>query len=392
VRVLHVIPSMAARTGGPAAVVAESSAALREYGVESAIFATDMAEAASAQRHGRVRATDLPAAARRVHVRLHRAREPYRLAFAPSLLRSLLREAAGYDVIHIHSLFLFPQLAAFLAARRAGVPYVVSPRGALDPWLRRRRRVAKAVAGALWQAEMLRGASAIHVTSEEEGRLIEDVAPLVPRATIPNGIVWRDFQRVPEGDAFGSRSRGGGDGPVVLYLGRLSHKKGLDTLIRAFALVAREEPRARLVIAGPDDEGLRPRLDALAAAEGVGRGVTFAGMLAGDERLAALAAADVWALPSHSENFGLAVVEAMAAGRAVVVSPGVNIARELGEAGAAVVAEASPARFADAIRELIGDPGRRRNLGGRAREYARRYDWQQIAPQLAAMYEEVSAA
>ena len=390
-KVLHVIPNLAARTGGPPVAVVESSLALQRCGVESTVFATDMAEAASAPSHARVDAADLPRGADVLDLRLFPARAPYRLAFSPELWGALRREAKNYDVVHIHSLFLFPQFAAYRGARGGGVPYVVSPRGALDPYLRARSRPVKLIADALWQRDMLRGASALHVTSDEEARLTGDIAPGVPRDVIPNGIRWDDFQDLPSGQEFRDRRLGGHDGPVLMYLGRLSHKKGLDVLVRAYAAVRRDVPACRLAIVGPDDEGLQPALTALAAREGVAEGVTFTGMLRGRDKLAALAAADVWALPSHSENFGIAVAETLAAGRAAVIAPGVNIAPEIAAAGAAVVCDLDAEAFAAEIVALLGDGARREALGTAARAFARRYDWSAVGPQLTAMYGRVAA-
>lgn len=390
-RVLQVIPNLAARIGGPAVSVVESSLALAECGVETTIFATDLAETASAATHARVTAGDLPVGAESLDVRLYPARRPRRLVFSPELWRALHEEARAYDVVHIHSLFLFPQFAAYRAARKAKVPYVVSPRGALDPHLRQRNRAVKAINDVVWQRGMLEGAARLHVTSDEEARLLSDVAPGVARAVTPNGIRWRDFQDLPDGREFRSRSLQGHDGPVVMYLGRLSHKKGIDVLIRAFAIARREVPDARLAIVGPDDEGLTPSLASLARCEGVAGAVTFTGMLRGRGKLAALAAADVWALPSHSENFGVAVAEAQAAGRAVVVAPGVNIAPEIARAGAGVVSDLSAEAFARAIVSLLRDDEKRARLGAAGRAFARQYDWANVGPQLAAMYDDVAA-
>ncbi|TAK59730.1 MAG: glycosyltransferase [Dehalococcoidia bacterium] len=390
-RVLHVIPNLAARTGGPPVAVIESARALVRIGVESTIVATDMAEAASARSHGRASIVDLPEGADELDVRLLPARWPRRLAFSPELRRALADEAPRCDVVHIHSLFLFPQFAAWRAARRSGVPYVVSPRGALDPHLRRRSRAVKAIGDALWQRSMLEGASVLHATSDEEARLLADVAPAVPRAVVPNGIDCAAYEALPPASEFRERFLGGASGPVVMFLGRLSHKKGLDVLVRAFARVRRELPDAQLAIVGPDDEGLASSLRAIAGREGVADAATFTGMLRGRDKLSALAAADVWALPSHTENFGIAVAEALAARRAVVVSPGVNIAPEIAAAGAGVVAELDAEAFAGAIAGLVRDDARRVELGCAGREFARRYDWSAVAPQLAAMYEVAAA-
>ena len=168
-------------------------------------------------------------------------------------------------------------------------------------------------------------------------------------------------------------------------------KKGLDRLIRAFAIASRRFDGTRLVIAGPDDEGLRPQLEALARSEGVGERVVFPGMLHGPDRLAALAGADVWALASHTENFGIAVVEALAAGVPTLVSPAVNLAGEIERAGAGFVAEPEPEPFARALAYLLEDEGRRRSYSERGREFARRFDWDALAPRIVDMYERVAS-
>lgn len=385
-RVLHVVPSLAARTGGPATAVLESARALVTRGVEVSIFATDMAATASAGDRRRISIADLPETPRDLDIHLFPVAAPRRLAFSPGLARALAMEVHRYDVVHIHSLYLHPQFAAFRAAMRAGIPYIVSPRGSLDPYLRRRSRAAKSLASVLWQRRMLAGAAALHLTSDEEARLVADVAPGVARCIVPNGLHCAGFATLPQGSAFRARHGIADDERVVLYFGRLSHKKGLDTLIRAFATLRATAP-CRLVIAGPDDEHLTPRLAALATQLGVADGVTFAGMQSGEARLEALAAADVWALPSHTENFGNAVVEAMAAGLPVVISPAVNIAPEIAAAAAGVVAAIDPAAFAREIGLLLNDDARRRDLSGRGREFAWRYDWSAVTPHFIAMYE-----
>ena len=382
-KVLHVIPSLAARTGGPAVAAVEFARLASENGIESAILATEAAYPAGTRKGRAVEDGELVEGADEVFVRLFPVRRPYRLGRSPRLRQDLRRSVRGYDVVHIHSLYLDPQRAAAKEARRRGVPYIVSPHGALDPWLRRRGRVRKALAGLLWQRRMLQRAAALHFTTEDEARLAADVAPDVPRLVVPLGIDWKGFQELPPPMSFGG-------GPVVLSLGRIAAKKGLDLLIRAFAIASRRFERTRLVIAGPDDEGLRPGLEALAQREGVGEQVVFPGMLNGRDRLAALAAADVWALASHTENFGIAVMEALAAGVPTLISPAVNLAGEIERSGAGFVSETRPDEFARALTYLLEDEGRRRQYGQRGREFARRFDWHALAPRIVNMYEKVA--
>jgi glycosyltransferase involved in cell wall biosynthesis len=390
-KVLQVIPGLAARTGGPAISVVDSSLALRKCGVEVNVFTTDLGEASSAPGHSRARPSDLPRGADELDINLFPARWPYRLAFSPALRRALATRLATYDVVHIHSLFLFPQYAAYREATRQCIPYVVSPCGALDPYLRSRNRRIKAVNDTLWQRRMLDSASAIHYKTDDEARLASDLSLKSRSVVVPNGIRVSDFENLPPPDAFRTRHLSGHSGRLILFLGRLSHKKGLDILIRAFADVRKRVPDAMLVIAGPDDEGLTVRLKDMARLVRAESHVVFVGMLDHGQRMEALAAADVWALPSHTENFGNAALEAIAAGLPTIMSPAVNIAVDAQAAGAAVIAELTPQAFAEAIVRVLGDDRERAELSARGREFAERYDWARVAPRWAEMYSDVIA-
>ena len=386
--VAHVTPTLARRTGGPAVLIVELARALGAEGVESVTYSTDMARAPASSSGERVGPGDLPDGADQADIRVFPMQRPYRLAFSRPLADGL-RTGPRPDLIHIHSLFLFPQYAAFRHATRNGIPYVVSPHGALDPYLRRRGRTRKAVNDLLWQKRMLQGARAIHLTTSEEEELTADIAPGVPRRVVPLGVHWDRFQG---GDAerFRARFLDGRPGPVVLFLGRLTFKKGIDILIRAMAELAAAHPDALLVVAGPDDEQLEPRLARLATDLGIRERVVFTGMVQGEDRLDALRAAAVWALSSHTENFGVAVIEALAAGLPVVISPAVNVAGDIAAADAGVVAELEPQAFAREIAGLLADPAGASALGARAADFARGYDWSAIAPRFAAMYRELA--
>jgi len=301
------------------------------------------------------------------------------------MVRALRTEVPDCDVVHIHNLWQHPQYAAFRAAREARVPYIVSPHGALDPYLRQRGRLRKAVTSALWQRRMLEGAALIHVTTSSEMRLISDIAPDVPRVIVPCAVDTADFAALPPPHEFRERHLAGYSGPLVVFLGRVTEKKGVDVLIKSFAHVLEHQP-ARLAVVGPDDGGQRPRLERLAENSGIGSQVDFVGGLYGRDRLAALSAADVWALSSHTENFGIAVMEAMAAGCPVAISREVNLAEEVADANAGLVAEAEPRAFAAGLLKLLGDPERRRSLSRAGREFASRYDWSEVTPRLLDMY------
>ena len=384
--ILHILPLITARAGGPVAFATEGAEALATLGVDSTLVSTDMGQTPSARGHRRVTPDELPANADLLDLHLFPTHSPRRLAFSPSLARCLARVTKQYDLVHIHSLWLFPQFAAQWAARRDRVPYVVSPHGALDPYLRRHGRPQKALTDYTWQRRMLREAALLHVTTEQERQLIADVAPSTPRCTVPVGVWTERLHRAGDGDRFRSRHLAGSDAAIVLFFGRITYKKGLDLLIRSFAHVARESDNTVLMIAGPDDEDLQPRLERLARDLGLADRVIFPGPLYQADRADAFAACSVWALSSYTENFGVAVMEALAAGLPTIVSTEVNLAEVIQESRAGVVAGTDPEEFGAALGALLRDESGRAALATRARDLAARYDWAAVAPQLEAMY------
>jgi glycosyltransferase involved in cell wall biosynthesis len=388
-RILHVIPGVAARQGGPAYSVVNSAVALNANGCECSILATDLLRPAAASSQSRACLKDLPNDASTLDLRLYRAVFPRRFAYSGQLARAIFKELGRYDVVHIHGLYLFPQLAAFVAARRRQVPYVVSPHGILDSVVRARSKRLKQLNDFVWSRRMLEHASALHCTSVREAKAAADLKLRSPFFVIPNGIDVGEFDGTGQADRFRNRFFPDFAGPVVLSLGRISQIKGMDVLIHAFAKLAREVTDARLAIAGPDDEGLIPLLSNMATDLGLANRVVFTGELRGRDRVDALAAASVWALPSRAENFGQAVVEAMAAGVPVVVSSEVSLAPEIDEEMAGLVVSRTPNAFASALMCLLNDGGLRASYGERARSLARRFDWSEVTPKLLGMYEAV---
>jgi glycosyltransferase involved in cell wall biosynthesis len=176
-----------------------------------------------------------------------------------------------------------------------------------------------------------------------------------------------------------------GDGPIVLFLSRVHPKKGLDLLVPAFAQAAPAD--AVLVIVGPDADGYSDQVRAMANRHSVGDRLLFTGMLRGRDRIEAFVDADLFALPSYQENFGIAVVEALASGCPVLISDQVNIHREITAGGVGVVVPTDTASVAQALAGWLGDPARRAAAAARAPAFVRaRYDWQRIASRWATHY------
>lgn len=374
-KILHVIPSMSLRTGGPPVSVTNLSRGLQLLGHMSVVYSTSAATPASSNNfRSQIAGDDLPVGASEIDLYLFSLRSPHRFIYAPSLGQELRNNAEQFDLIHVHSLYLYPQLAAWRAATKANVPYVVSPRGALDPYLLKRGRLQKWVLNTLWQKRMLDNAAAIHYTSEEEKRLAEVINIKAQAFVLPNIVDLAPYGSLPSGADFREQLRLRSDVPLILNHGRLSHKKGLDILIRAMASVVQVLPSAHLALVGADDENITPTLQRLALDLGIEKSISFVNPLKGKDLLSALAAAKIWVLPSHGENFGMAVVEAMAAGVPVVCSPHVNIANEAVAAEALRVSPNSPEILANTILTILKDPETAKALGRAGRDFSSRYD------------------
>jgi len=326
-----------------------------------------------------------------VAIRVFPQQAPRVLATSWPLYRALAAAVPVADVVHIHSLYLFHDWAAARIARRAGVPYIVRPHGTLDPFLWRRHRARKRVIEALFQDRVLRQAAAIHYTAAEEMALAAPYVHGAPGVVVPNGLDFGDYAQLPPPGGFRARHPGIGDRRIVLFLGRLNFKKGLDLLVPGFAAACARHGDLHLVIAGPDD-GMLAQTRAMVDAAGIAARVTFAGMIVGQEKLAALADAYCFALPSYSENFGIAIVEAMACGLPVAISDKVNIWSEVAQAGAGLVGPPTVEEVARQIGALADDPAASRAMGEAGRALARaRWSWDGIARQLEGVYRSLAA-
>jgi glycosyltransferase involved in cell wall biosynthesis len=307
-----------------------------------------------------------------------------RLYDSPSMARALADRMGGFDIAHLHSVFLRPTAIAARAAERAGVPYLVAPRGMLVPdLLRRRGRWRKGLWIRLVERRTLARAAGLHATSaleaEEAGRL---GLPLPRIFVVPNGVEMEPYEPGdPVSPAVGAVI--GGD-PFLLFLGRLSWKKGLDRLIPALVHV----PGVILAVAGNDEEGIGPTLAALTAEHGVAGRVIFLGEVGGTDKAALLHRTAGLVLPSYSENFGNSVLEAMAAGRPVVVTPEVGLADVVRESGAGVVVDGDPQTLGAALRSLLADPAGADAMGARgAAVVAQGFGWTAVAAEMEVVYE-----
>ncbi len=306
-----------------------------------------------------------------------------RLCWSPALGRKLRDSISEFDVLHLHAVFLWPMFAAARAASRTRVPYVIAPRGMLiRDVIQRKSRWAKTAWINLIERTTLAQAAAVHVTAELEGDELRALGlPAHHVNCIPNGVDSPPDAGTLQHSPFADLPE-----RYVLFLSRISWKKGLDRLIKAWQWV----PGAMLLIAGNDDEAYQPHLEDLARSIGVADRVRFIGPVRDEHKWGLYERAQLFVLPSYSENFGNVVAEAMAVGCPVVVSPEVGIASLVGATGAGIVANCEPRELAAEIAGLLSDPERRREMGLRGREAARRrLSWSAVAAQTECLYRSV---
>jgi glycosyltransferase involved in cell wall biosynthesis len=295
---------------------------------------------------------------------------------------------ADADVVHIHALWEEIQHQTARACQRQGKPYIILPHGMLDPWSLAQGWLKKRLYMLLRLRRNLQRARALHYTTEIERDLTRGLK-LHPEVIIePPGLDLREFQDLPAKGSFRCRYPQLAGKKIVLFLSRLHYKKGLELLIEAFARA--DVADSALVLAGPDSEGYRAKLETLVAELGLGSRVVFTGMLHGPERVAALADADLFALTSFQENFGIAVTEALAAGTPVLISDQVNIHKEVSQAGVGAVTRLDVGEIATAMSRWLTDSALRAAAVEKARPWVwQRYDWRRIAERWQAHYQRV---
>lgn len=374
-RILHVIPTYvpAWRYGGPIHSVHGLCKALASRGHEVDVATTNV------DGDGE---SDVPIGTP-VHmdgIRVHyfRSRVLRRIYFSPQMRRFLAKAIAGVDIVHTHSVFLWPTTAAASLARANGKPYVLSPRGMLvSDLIARRSPLLKRTWIRLFERRNVAEASAVHVTSDIERKELLELG-LTPRRIfeIPNGL---DIS-APSGEPTAERSAENPE--YILFLGRISWKKGLDRLIQAMA----RSPGIRLIVAGNDDEGYWQKMMTLADQLGVSGRIFYQGYVEGAAKDVLISQAMALVLPSYSENFGNVVLEAMARAIPVIVTPEVGLAATVESTRSGIVVRGEPDLLAAAITSLAGDARLRADLGRNGHIAAQSLSWSRIAERMEMQY------
>jgi len=376
-RLLHVIPSYfpAVRYGGLTSASHGLASALARRGNEVHVYTTTVDGSTDLQvPHG------VPVQQDGVAVSYFPSPMLRRLYWSPNLALEMRRTITTFDAVHVHSTYLWPTWAAARIAERFVVPYIVSPHGMLVRRLiQGKNRWVKTAWINLVERRSLRRAWAVHVTSDAEAGEVAAMGFKPQRVC----KVWHGVDWSSEFPALAAGPFAGLPRPYALFLGRINWEKGLDRLIAAWNHV----PDLHLVIAGNDEGGYLPRLQELVRAGNGSDRIHFVGPASNEHKWALLSAAEMFLLPSYSENFGCVVAEAMAMARPVVVTPEVGISEVVRDAGAGLVAGGSPELLAAAVRSLHADPTLRQDMGDRGRRAAlERLSWDAVAADMEALY------
>lgn len=374
-RVLHVIPSLGPARGGPSVAARLMARASVRAGLTVDVATTNDNDSALLD-------VPLNEPVSEDGVRYHyfaRDARPYTVSRA---LAAWLRAHVGdYDVAHLHALFSFSTTAAAMAAHRRGVPYIVRPLGVLARYGMAQHAGLKQLSWHLVERHVLKGAAAVHFTSIAERDEARRLPGLWQSAVVPLGVELGGFSTTRDRAWLKTHAPHFAHDVVFLFLSRIHPKKRLDLVIAAVQRLRADGVRAALVVAGAGEPGYVAQLQKTTD------GVHWAGHVHGAEKLALLAAADAFVLPSINENFGIAVVEALASGLPVVITEGVAIHREIERANAGMIVDAAVEALAGALHRLVaGDV--RRQLGANGRALAEQeFSVEAMARGISALYE-----
>ncbi|MBO1351796.1 MAG: glycosyltransferase [Hormoscilla sp. GUM202] len=393
-KVLHVIPSVSTLRGGPSYAVINMVKSLRQVGVDAEIITTN-------DNGSNGVALDVTLSQRteyqQVPIWFFPCQENSGQAltkdkgfiFSLPLTFWLWQHIRDYDLIHTHYLFSYASTCAAFIARKQGIPYIRRTIGQLSPWALAQSRLKKQIYSFLIERGSLNDAAAIHCTSEEEATDVRKFGIVAPTVTLPLGVelVTQQVNAKTKLRAVYGISL---ETPVVLFLSRLHYKKRPDLLIEALHQLKSQSHNFYLMMAGSGDTSYVQELKNLANNLGLGDRTCFPGFVTGEDKQLLLQGSDIFVLPSFSDNFGIAVAEAMAAKLPVIVTPEVQIASGIVAAEAGLIIEGEVEALARAIAKLLSSPDYRRQLGENAARVANQhYCWQTIAQNLTFIYSSI---
>ena len=315
------------------------------------------------------------------------------LVFSLKLLKCLQQEISNADLVHVHGLFRFPQTFSCWYSRKIGKPYIVSPHGCLDPAVNnnKERYFRRHMYQMIFEKNNLNNADKIHFTALEEKNLAKNLIPVNKGVIIPNGINTGEYNKLPNAGFFELTYNVNVNSYKMLFLGRITWKKGLDILLPALKIIKEKIPNIILLIVGPDNEGYKNKLLKVIEKLNISQYIKFIGLLDKDGVKKAYVDSDIFVLPSYSENFGLTIIESMACGCPVIISKNVNIHEDISSENLGYVINCKPNEIAESVIDYYNKSAiYKQNHKKRIRSYVlSKYDWDQCIAIFMDTYKEI---
>jgi glycosyltransferase involved in cell wall biosynthesis len=389
-KVLHIIPSVATVRGGPSQAVIEMVSALRSQGVDAEIATTndngkDLLDVPLYEltdqlaEYGHVPIRFFP----RFSPNINTVRE---FAFSRSLTNWLWQHVTEYDLVHVHAIFSYASTIAMAIARIQKVPYINRPLGQLCKWSLQQSKLRKQIYLNVIERSNLLHSQAIHFTAQQEQEEFNLLKLNIPSFVLPHGVKVPELisdaqERVRKLLQIPDRS------PIILFLSRIHPKKGLEYLIDALGRL--KDYNFAFVIAGSGESNYVSQMQDLLVTHGIRDRTYLVGFVEGETKNLYLQGADLFALTSHSENFGIAAIESLSSGTPVLITDGVAIAPMVQEQAIGYVTKLEIKAIASTIQDFFEHPYIATQKGDRARQYiAEHYAWTKIAQKLITMYTE----
>lgn len=386
-KILHVIPSVASIRGGPSQAVLETVRALRNLNVEAEIITTNdnAKDLLDVPLYNFIEYEQVPIQFfPRFSPRINSIRE---FAFSGQLTIWLWHNISQYDLLHVHAIFSYTSTLAMAIARLKGMPYIIRPLGQLSQWSLQQGAYKKQIYLNLIERANLKHSWAIHLMSQQEQQEVSSLSLEAPSFVLPHGLSippsipnarcrLRQLLNLPN------------DEPIILFLSRLHPKKGLDYLIPALGKLTHH--RFTFVLAGSGDKEYEAEIESLLCANSIRDRTHLTGFVTGEMKNLLLQGSDLFTLTSHAENFGIAVLEALAVGLPVLITPGVALADLVQEYQLGYVTQLDILTIASAIEHFFNHIPEVKYVGDRAREIIRKhYTWEGITKDLITIYADI---
>jgi len=386
-KVLHVIPSIAKVRGGTSQAVLDMVKALQITNVNAEIVTTndDGDNLLDVPLGKRIQYNHVPVwFFDRFSPNIKPIRE---YAFTGELTQWLWQNISQYELVHVHALFSYPSTIAMAIARWKNIPYIVTPHGLLCEWSLQQSTRKKQTYLKVIEKANLNGSQILHFTSEKEQQEVSLLGLHKPNFVLPLGIslptkindarqLLRQQFNIPR------------DEPVILFLSRLHSKKGLEYLIPALGKLIHH--RFTFILAGNGTPDYEAQIESLLVSHGLRDRTFVVGFVQGQTKNILMQGSDLFVLTSHSENFAVSVLESLAVGVPVLVTPGVALASVVKQNQLGYVPDLDVAAIIDALKDYFSNPQQAKKMGDRARQFVlEKYTWENIAYQIVQVYQKV---